>query len=112
MKEQVSPTSYRTLISRDISPVGISVSIMTRLRARRPEFDSWQTQWRNVFSSLPHPDRLYGPPSLLSDATGNFFAGGKATGAWSWLLPCSAEVENRWNYTSIPADIFNGVLLS
>jgi hypothetical protein len=37
------------------------------------------------FSSLPRPDRLWGPPSLLSYGS---FPGGKAVEAWSWpLLP-------------------------
>jgi hypothetical protein len=31
------------------------------------------------FSKLSHPERLWGPPSLLSN-------GGKAAGAWSWPL--------------------------
>jgi hypothetical protein len=39
-------------------------AVATRLQAGRPGFDSWQGQ--RFFSSPPHPDRLWGPPSLPS----------------------------------------------
>jgi len=48
---------------------------VTRLRAGRPGFDSWQEQWRYFFCKpSPCPDRLWGPPSLLSN------------GYWGWGL--------------------------
>jgi hypothetical protein len=34
------------------------------------------------------------------------FRGVKATGAWSWPLPSSAEVKNAWSYTSTPQYVF------
>jgi hypothetical protein len=34
-----------------------------------------------IFSSPRHPDRLWGPPSLLSNGYGGSFPGGKAAGA-------------------------------
>jgi hypothetical protein len=38
------------------------------------------------FSSPPRPDRLWGPPSLLSNGYQGIFSGGKAAEAWSWPL--------------------------
>jgi len=39
------------------------------------------------FSSTPLPDRLWGPPSFLSNGyQGLFLSRGKAAGAWSWQL--------------------------
>jgi hypothetical protein len=40
--------------------------IETRLRNRRPRFNSRQRRGKDFFSSPPLPDRLWGPPSLLS----------------------------------------------
>jgi hypothetical protein len=34
-----------------------------------------------IFSSPCRPDRLWGPPSLLSNGTGGSYPGGKAAGA-------------------------------
>jgi hypothetical protein len=41
--------------------------IETRLRAKRPVLNSRQVQLWDFFSSLPGPDRLWGPSSLLSN---------------------------------------------
>jgi hypothetical protein len=38
------------------------------------------------FSSLPRPDRLSGPPSLLSNEYQGQFPVSKAAGVWSWPL--------------------------
>jgi len=38
---------------------------------------------REFFYSPPRPDRLWGPPSLLSNGYRGFFHGGKAAGTWS-----------------------------
>jgi hypothetical protein len=38
------------------------------------------------FSSTPCPNRLWGPPSLLSNGYWDLFPCGKAAGAWSWPL--------------------------
>jgi hypothetical protein len=39
-----------------------------------------------IFTSPCRPDRLCGPPNLLSNGTGGSFPGGKEAGAWSWPL--------------------------
>jgi hypothetical protein len=40
-----------------------------------------------IFSSPRRPDRLWGPPNLLSNGyREGAFPGGKAAGAWSWPL--------------------------
>jgi hypothetical protein len=44
---------------------GSSVNIVTRLQAGGLIFNSQQGQWRDVFSSSPHTDRLWGPANLL-----------------------------------------------
>jgi len=47
---------------------GSSLSIQTRLRARRPGFISRQGQWWVIFFLLPLcPDQLWRPPSHLSN---------------------------------------------
>jgi hypothetical protein len=57
-----------------------SVNIVIRQRARWSGFDSRQGQG---LSSPPHPDQIWGPPSLLSNGSG-FLSGGKT--AWTWSL--------------------------
>jgi hypothetical protein len=61
-----------------------SVSIVTRLRAGGPGFNSRQGQWWEFSSSPPHPDRLWGPPSPLSNWHRGLLQHSKAAGAWSW----------------------------
>jgi hypothetical protein len=56
----------------------ISVSIVTRLKAGRLGFDFLEVQGH--FSSPPHPDRLWGPPSLLLNGYRRLFPTG-ANGA-------------------------------
>jgi hypothetical protein len=38
------------------------------------------------FSSTPRPERLWGPPNLLSNGYQRLFPWGEAAGAWSWPL--------------------------
>jgi hypothetical protein len=42
-----------------------------------------------IFSSPRRPERLWGPPSLLSNSYRVLFPRGKAAGAWSWPLTSS-----------------------
>jgi hypothetical protein len=72
-----------------------SVSIVTRLRDGRRGFDS--SQARGLFSLPLCPDRLWGPPSLVSVGYWGLFSLGRETD--HPLLP-SAEAKNVWSYTS------------
>jgi len=44
-----------------------TVLIRDRLQAGRQGFNSRQGQWRDFFSSPPHPDQNLSPPSPLSN---------------------------------------------
>jgi hypothetical protein len=44
----------------------LTISIMIRLRGRRPESESSIPRKENILSSSPRPHWLWGPPSLLS----------------------------------------------
>jgi len=51
--------------------VHISVSIVTELRVGRPGF--YSRYGRDFFFFPPHPDRLWGPLTLLSNGYGEGF---------------------------------------
>jgi hypothetical protein len=90
------------------SGAGSSFITVTRLRARRPGFDSRQGQRRD-FSS-PRPDRLRGPFSFLPN--------GQRGGGWSFPAtmrlipqsthspPCNSEVRMRVAVPPLPQYIF------
>jgi hypothetical protein len=65
------------------------------------------------FCPPPRPDRLWGPPSLLSDGKqGLFLCGVKRPGRETdHSSPSSAEVQNAWSYTSAPPIRLHGVVL-
>jgi hypothetical protein len=62
--------------------------------------------WR-IFSSPRRPDRLWGPPNLLSKGTGSYAPGVKRPKRESdHSPPASAEVQKMWIYTSTPQYAF------
>jgi hypothetical protein len=66
------------------SSVGIALGYGLNARGYRVRFPAggWE-----FFFSPPRPERLWGPPSLVSNGyQGLSFPGGKAAEAWSWLL--------------------------
>jgi len=76
-----------------------SVCTVTRLRVGRRGFDSHRG--RDFFSSPPHSERLWGPPSHLSNGYCGYFLDAKAAGAWSWpLISICVVVKNEWSFTS------------
>jgi hypothetical protein len=90
-----------TELSRDTS-----VSIKTRQLVGRP-WTNVQQDW-HFFSSPPRPDRLWGPPSLLSNGyQGLFSPGVNWLGNEAVYSPASSpEVKNARSYTSTPQYVF------
>jgi hypothetical protein len=60
------------------------------------------------FSSLPRPDRLWNPPSLLSNGYWGFFPRGQS--GWGLKLNTNLHLvprsKNAWSYTSTPHYVF------
>jgi hypothetical protein len=65
--------------------VGIAQTYSNGLRAGRPGV-LFPPGIRHFFSTPQSPDRIWGPPSLLSSGYGGSFLCGKAAGTWSWPL--------------------------
>jgi hypothetical protein len=59
--------------------------------------------WSRIFTSSCCPDRLWGPPNLLSNVNGRaLFPGLKRSGHEAdHSPPTSAEMKKTWIYTSI-----------
>jgi len=68
----------------------------------------------NFFSSPPRPDRLWGPPSVLSKATGGGFTPGvkRPKLEADHSIPSSAEIKNVWSNISTSPIRLHGVMLS
>jgi hypothetical protein len=82
-----------------------SVSIVTELWAPRPKFDSRQG-W-DFFPPLLHPDRLWGPPCLLSNGYWALSSGAKRSEREAnHSPPPRAAVRNEWSYTSTRPHVF------
>jgi hypothetical protein len=64
--------------------------------------------WSRIFSSTRHPDRLWGPPNLLSNGyRGDLSPGVKRPEREiDHSPPASAEVKKMWIYTSTPPYAF------
>jgi hypothetical protein len=84
----------------------MSVGIVTRLRAKRPGFDSRQCQ--GLFSSSPRPDLLWAPSSPLYNEHGGFFPVGMKLTTHLDLL----EVKNVWSYTSTHQILLHDTVLN
>jgi hypothetical protein len=92
---------------------GSSVSILTRLRAGRPRFDSQVVQWRDVFLFATASRPVVGPtqpptqwvPRALSHR-------GKAAGAWYWPLTSVKCRGEKWeeSYLHYPISLRGEVL--
>jgi hypothetical protein len=113
---------YIFIISSPVIYVQPSLSLLTLLSytsLSRSQDSSvvqrWATSWMigvsspgrgwKFFSSPPHPDRLCGPPSLLSRGSS---LGLKRPGhEGDHSSPSSAEVNNAWSYISTPQYAFN-----
>jgi hypothetical protein len=77
------------------------------LRVGRPRFDSWQGQ--GFFSSPPHPDRIWVPPTQLPIqwVPAESFPGVKRPGREAdHSPPSSTEVNNACRYISTPPYVF------
>jgi hypothetical protein len=57
-----------------------SVGIVTTIKVGRPRIDSRQEQWRKFLSLLLRADRLWGPPSLLTNSFRGLSSGVKRQG--------------------------------
>jgi hypothetical protein len=79
----------------------------------------WATGWMirgsspgqgwKFLSSPPRPDRLYGPPSLLSNVYQGLSLGVRRPGREAdHSPPSSAGVKNVWSYTSTPLICLHG----
>jgi hypothetical protein len=85
-----------------------SVGIASGLWAGRPCFFSPLQGLGKFFSASPRPDRLWGPPSLLSSGYQGFLPpgySGRGVKVFTLLLS-SAEVKNAWGFTSVPQYLF------
>jgi hypothetical protein len=76
---------------------GSSVSVLTRLGARRPRFDSRQ---RRILFSLQRPDCLCGSLTLLPCGFRGSFLGINRPGPGAnRCFPSGAEAKNVWSYS-------------
>jgi hypothetical protein len=64
----------------------IHFSIIHKFKSRSPLPSGFPTKIQDFFSSPPHPDRFWAPPTLPSSEYRKSFSGSKAAVAWSWSL--------------------------
>jgi hypothetical protein len=90
---------------------GSSVTIVTRLRAERLRFDSWQEQGIYVFDTTSRPALELTQPSIQ-------WVPGVLSPELKWPYReadhsplSSAEVKNTWSYTSSPPYVFMALYL-
>jgi hypothetical protein len=85
------------ICTNQVSSFGIALGYGLDIRG------SILSRGKRFFSTLQGTDRLWDPPSLLSIGYWGPFPGGKAGGAWSWLLTSIyCEVKNGRAIPSLP----------
>jgi hypothetical protein len=98
--------SYKLALKAMRIEFGSSVSIVTRLPAGRPKFDSWQGHGYFHLHNRLHT-RYGAQLASYTMGTEDSYPEGKTAGAWSWpLTSTSAEVQYAWRYTSTPQYVF------
>jgi hypothetical protein len=87
-----------------------SISVVTRLRARRPSFDFWEGQGSSFFPTTSRPDLVSTQPPIQW-LPGALSPGIKRQGREAdQSLPSSTEVTKVWSYTSTPPIRLHGQL--